>query len=551
MSGGPGLIRVPVVGAPMKSVQLNPKATQGATLPGDLINPATNMPWTLASLAAALQATGQIVSGGVTAHRLLAGLQLGDDHPQYLRKDTLTAKGDIYVATGTAWPITSPTRLGAGITGQVLTVVGPQILGWAGPIVPVPGPAGEDGADGERGPPGAAGSAGAVGAAGRPGADGNDGEDGERGAVGPAGAAGSAGAQGVAGPPGLPGEDGIDGETGPPGITGPPGPTGGVGAQGVSGPPGLAGEDGVDGENGPPGAAGPAGAAGVQGPPGFTGEDGEDGHFGPPGAAGIQGVIGPQGIQGVPGPAGLAADDGTDGDRGPPGPTGPQGQTGATGAGPIGFVYDASQDYEDPAVRPGAFNRAEPQTIVAPWVFTQAVAVNIAGSVTANLLTFQNAAGNGGLDITATGNLEFGTLSATAFNLYAGNVTRIVLPGSSAQPVQVIGLTNDVALNVNDGTTQLGIYVTNAEPKIQIGTITANSLGFFTGNGAPQVTLSTGGVLTVGGGVAGTPYLAVTTSATTGANAFVPAFSNAPVATRVLQWLPISIGGVTRYLPLF
>src|SRR3954466_6793211 len=35
-------------------------------------------------------------SSGVSAHRLLQGLTLGDDHPQYTRRDILTADGDLY-----------------------------------------------------------------------------------------------------------------------------------------------------------------------------------------------------------------------------------------------------------------------------------------------------------------------------------------------------------------------------------------------------------------------------------------------------------------------
>jgi hypothetical protein len=119
MAGGPGLIRVPVVGAPLKSVQLNTRATEGATFPGNLLD-AKGKPYTLATLAAALNSTAASVQQTLAGfpHRLLAGLTLGDDHPQYTRRDTLTAIGDLYYASA----ISVPSRLGIGTDGQVLLV---------------------------------------------------------------------------------------------------------------------------------------------------------------------------------------------------------------------------------------------------------------------------------------------------------------------------------------------------------------------------------------------------------------------------------------------
>jgi len=66
--------------------------------------------------------------GGVTDHGALTGLG-DDDHSQYLRKATLTTKGDLYVATGSGTVV----RVGVGTNDQVLTADSTQASGvkWA------------------------------------------------------------------------------------------------------------------------------------------------------------------------------------------------------------------------------------------------------------------------------------------------------------------------------------------------------------------------------------------------------------------------------------
>lgn len=73
-------------------------ATNGATLGTNLFDANGNV-LDAAGLAALLGVS--TTSGGVTHHRLLQGLTLGDDHPQYTRKDTLTTRGDLYVRSDT------------------------------------------------------------------------------------------------------------------------------------------------------------------------------------------------------------------------------------------------------------------------------------------------------------------------------------------------------------------------------------------------------------------------------------------------------------------
>lgn len=89
-------VRVAIIGTISKSVQIDtdpPKIGLNLQLPDGSVP-------TLAQLATALgvapAGSGGSGSSGTTAHRLLSGLTLGDDHPQYTRKDTLTTRGDLY-----------------------------------------------------------------------------------------------------------------------------------------------------------------------------------------------------------------------------------------------------------------------------------------------------------------------------------------------------------------------------------------------------------------------------------------------------------------------
>ncbi len=90
-------------------------ATIGSTLGVDFKLPDGSIA-TVASLASLLGV------GGTTEtldHRLLAGLTVGDDHPQYTRKDTLTTRGDFYVRGAS-----TVQRFGIGTANQVLRTDG-------------------------------------------------------------------------------------------------------------------------------------------------------------------------------------------------------------------------------------------------------------------------------------------------------------------------------------------------------------------------------------------------------------------------------------------
>lgn len=105
-------VRIPVIGTVGKSLSFDPNATVGATIGTDLKLPDGSIA-TKTTLAAYLGVSS--AQQGVTQHRLLQGLTVGDDHPMYTRKDTLTTRGDLYVRSAT-----DVTRLAKGSTSQFL-----------------------------------------------------------------------------------------------------------------------------------------------------------------------------------------------------------------------------------------------------------------------------------------------------------------------------------------------------------------------------------------------------------------------------------------------
>jgi hypothetical protein len=105
----------------VRVVFIETDATVGATLGTNLYLPSGELgtPETIKDYL------GVGDSGGVTSHRLLQGLTLGDDHPQYTRKDMLTTRGDLYVRNAT-----TVVRRALGTSGQLLRSDGTDAL-WA------------------------------------------------------------------------------------------------------------------------------------------------------------------------------------------------------------------------------------------------------------------------------------------------------------------------------------------------------------------------------------------------------------------------------------
>lgn len=247
----------------------------------------------------------------------------------------LTANGDLYVWSGSAW-------------SNVGNIEGPQ------------GDTGAQGATGAQGPIGPQGAQGDVGSTGPQGPQGSQGATGPQGSTGAQGSQGPQGSQGDTGPQGFQGPQGpqgasIVGAQGPQGDVGPQGAQGAYGAQGSQGPQGAQGTQGPQGAQGAQGPQGAqwtwngtydssatysindivyyngssyrsnsyfnqnnqpdispyywslivsVGAQGSQGPQGDTGPQGPQGDTGATGPQGPQGDIGPQGPQGDIGPAG-------------------------------------------------------------------------------------------------------------------------------------------------------------------------------------------------------------------------------------------------------
>lgn len=104
--------KVALYGNPNKVALIDLEATVGAKIGTNLLMPDGSLA-TADSLASFVGATG---AGTTTAnHRQLAGLAVGDDHPQYTRKDTLTTRGDIYYRN-----TSTVARLAKGTTSQFL-----------------------------------------------------------------------------------------------------------------------------------------------------------------------------------------------------------------------------------------------------------------------------------------------------------------------------------------------------------------------------------------------------------------------------------------------
>lgn len=79
-------IKVAVYGTIGKIVSFDPNATVGAQIGVNLLMPDGTIA-TIAAITAAVTAAVAAIPVTHDAHRLLSGLTIGDDHPQYVRKD--------------------------------------------------------------------------------------------------------------------------------------------------------------------------------------------------------------------------------------------------------------------------------------------------------------------------------------------------------------------------------------------------------------------------------------------------------------------------------
>lgn len=83
------------------------------------------------------------------------------------------------------------------------------------------------------------------------------------------------------------------------------------------------------------------------------------------------------------------------------------------------------------------------------------------------------------------------------------------------------------------------------------GYITASNSMFLATSGSSRLAIGTTGVVTIYGGTAGTPYLTVNSSATTGAQTATFTATNKPGSgtTAPTKWLPVILDGTTYYIP--
>lgn len=111
-------VRVPVLGTVGKSVQLDPNATVGAVLGTNLYTPdgGVGTPATVRAWLGVSESGGVGIAGGAQHHRLLQGLTLGDDHPQYTQwvQDEIVT-GDWRFRTYEGIWIENPDYLDAGV----------------------------------------------------------------------------------------------------------------------------------------------------------------------------------------------------------------------------------------------------------------------------------------------------------------------------------------------------------------------------------------------------------------------------------------------------
>lgn len=306
---------------------------------------------------------------------------------------------------------------------------------------------------------------------------------------------------------------------------------------------------------------------------GRPGRDGEDGERGPPGQAGAAGAAG-VGTPGNPGPRGFPGDEG---DRGPPGPLGPQGPTGPTGpagsgssAGGSPVPWNWGQDEPDePRVMPPFDIGASPlwsgQHTFAQAPVLTASNISITAQNDTGSFRVANAAGTSVVYVTTVkgwtgaGSASDAAIGAGgALNFYSGNTNTLRMDISAAGAAHVFGLANQDTFSIIGSSTSgqsFGCVVTAGSTSADYALFVRDVSGtnnrlIVRGDGRILYNAGTGlGHLFQ---INGAEVLTISGVVTTGVNSGTLTTANKPgTGANTVGWLPITIAGVQRYIPIF
>lgn len=340
----------------------------------------------------------------------------------------------------------------------------------------------------------------------------------------------------------------------------------------------------------------PAGRQGKQGPPG------ERGRPGPPGkdGASVVGPLGPRGREGEPGKRGIP---GSAGPQGPVGPQGPAGSSTASGGSPVPWNWGQTEP-EKVRVMPPLDLSAPNRWNTAQYFLdsTKSIVLENSGAprvqwnVTSNSTDqkkWQNYANGLLLNITALNDAE--SAEKVAFRIGRGTGTTIAtIELGNTTDMPTIALDGVTTVNMTSGgfsaTGNPALVIANTSASAQspidfkangalVGRIRSDFAGnlnlvafstgefdfYFAGDatvGANLLSLRNGAsnVLNIvnppGAGIRfvlnATEVFTFTGGVTTGANTASLGTTNSPAGSgSTVGWIPVKIGALTRYIPLF
>lgn len=119
---------------------------------------------------------------------------------------------------------------------------------------------------------------------------------------------------------------------------------------------------------------------------------------------------------------------------------------------------------------------------ITPAANTSAMNISLATATAFDMMTFSNLNGSGDLDFTAVGNMELGTVSATALNLFTNNSTRLSIDGFGSVSIAAPTSTNYPCLTVNGAAVAQGLLVVNDITTYRSGATTSGFLYFGSGS---------------------------------------------------------------------